>query len=120
MKIYLNPSDAVSELHKNGFTNDFQLVGNDLLWVGENILISPERFAVLEYHRILQSKNHKRACDILAIVALDYNVSGILIRHFKSCTKITPPLGLVNKLDKLAIHTDKFCPGRKDKIYSRE
>ena len=101
MKIYLDASDAVSDLHKNGFTNDFQLIGDNLLWVTERVLIQPERFAVLEYHRIIQPKSYMRVCHLFAIIALDYNVSGILTVHFKNCTIITPPPGLGNKLDEL-------------------
>ena len=98
---YLDPHHAVSDLHKSGYTNDFQLVGNDLLWVGENILIRPEGFAILEYHRIQQPKNGAGICDVFAIVALDYNIPGILIRHVTSRKKITAPFSLANKLDEL-------------------
>jgi hypothetical protein len=33
MKTYLNGPDAISDLHKKGFANDFYLLGNDLFWV---------------------------------------------------------------------------------------
>jgi hypothetical protein len=39
MKTYLNGPDAISDLHKKGFENDFQLSGNDLFWVQENLFI---------------------------------------------------------------------------------
>jgi hypothetical protein len=42
MKTYLNGPDAISDLHKKGFANDFHLSGNDLFWVQENLLLEPE------------------------------------------------------------------------------
>ena len=100
MKIYLNGSDAVSDLHRNGFTNDFQLFGNDLLWVQENILIRPNEFAILEYHRIIQHNNDIGSVTVFGIVALYHNVKGILVNCYKGYLAITPP-GLVNALNKL-------------------
>ena len=37
MKSYLDAAAAVSDLHRLGFTNDFQLSGNDLLLVQEGL-----------------------------------------------------------------------------------
>ena len=39
MKTYSNNADAIYDLHKQGFTNDFHLAGNDLLWIQENLVI---------------------------------------------------------------------------------
>jgi hypothetical protein len=33
MKNSFNKQEAVIDLHEKGFTDDFQLIGNDLLWV---------------------------------------------------------------------------------------
>ena len=51
MKVYSNKIDAVVDLHKRGFTNDFQLFGNDLLWVQES-LVRVGEFAIEWYQKI--------------------------------------------------------------------
>lgn len=102
MKIYLNGQDAVSGLHKNGFTNDFQLFGNDLLWVQENIFIRAEEFIILEYHKITELKRSKDELVVFGIVIPHHNIKGILVNHYKSFKSITPPV-LLRKLVELSL-----------------
>ncbi|RYG50780.1 MAG: hypothetical protein EOO01_09930, partial [Chitinophagaceae bacterium] len=52
MKFYTNSADAISDLHRKGFVNDFQLTGNDLLCIQEGIFIRPGEFCITEYYRI--------------------------------------------------------------------
>jgi hypothetical protein len=56
MKVYLNGPDTVKKLHERGFTDDFHLTGNDLLWVQEKCLIRVGEFVILEYHKIIEPK----------------------------------------------------------------
>ena len=102
MKIYSNRTDAINDLHKQGFTNDFQLVGNDLLWVQGKLFIRAGEFSILEYFKISNSKNDMNGFVVFGIVALYHNIKGILLDHYKSYANVTPPV-LVKKLNELRI-----------------
>jgi hypothetical protein len=105
MKQYLNGMDAVNDLHKKGFTNDFQLIGNDLLWVQGKSFIRAGEFAILEYHTIIETKqkSDEHELIIFGIVAPMHHIKGILINHYKSYTTTTPPV-IVKKINELKIH----------------
>jgi flagellar assembly factor FliW len=105
MKIYLNEPDAVSDLHKNGFTNDFQLSGNDLLWVQENFFIRDGEFDILEYHNITEVKSNEEFV-VFGIIAPHHNIKGILVNHYKSYTNITAPV-IIRKLNDLNTHAQE-------------
>ena len=92
MKIYSNGPDAIYDLHRKGFSNDFQLFGNDLLLVQENVSIRAGEFAILEYHKISGSKYDKNEFIVFGIIALYHNEKGILIIHNKGDIDNTPPL----------------------------
>src|SRR5689334_5829681 len=81
MKICLNSADAVSELHKKGFTDDFQLLGNVLLWVQGKIFIKSGEFVILECHTICGTKKRRKEFNVYGIVAPFHNSKGILISH---------------------------------------
>ena len=103
MRIYSCTSDAIYDLHRRGFTNDFQLVANDLLWVQEGVFVRVWDFAILEYHKIVPPKNNMKEEIVFGIVTPDHNIKGILLNHYKSYTDSTPPI-LVMKLSELNIH----------------
>ena len=103
MKTYLNGSDAISDLHKKGFSNDFHLSGNDLFWVQENLFIRAGEFSILEYHKIPGSKNKMDELVVFGIIAPWHNIKGILIHHYKSYINSTPPV-LIKKLNELSVH----------------
>lgn len=100
MKKYTNRADAIDDLHRQGFTNDFQLVGNDLLWVQGKIFIRAGEFSILEYFKIKDAKNNELL--VFGILAPYHNIKGILLDHYKSYTNITPPV-LLKKLNESGI-----------------
>ena len=102
MNIYSNRTDVISDLHERGFTYDFQLVGNDLLWVQEKLFIRAGEFSILEYFKISDSSNKQDEIIIFGIIALYHNIKGILLDHYKSYSDVTPPV-IVKKLKELGI-----------------
>jgi len=104
MNDYANAPDAVSELHKKGFSNDFQLSGNDLLWIQESISIRAGEFSILEYHKITRAKYNRNELVVFGILAPYHNIKGILIKHIKSDSDGIPPV-LIKKLNELGILT---------------
>ena len=107
MNIYLSGSDAVSSLHKSGFTNDFDLLGNDLWWVQEKLSIRVGEFTILEYHKITERGS---GLIVYGIVATYHNIKGILIHHYKEYKTITPPV-IVKKLNEMIMHSRPDTPG---------
>jgi hypothetical protein len=93
MKSYLNKTDVIVNLHSQGFTDDFKLAGNDLLWIQENIFIRVGEFAIVEYYKIEE-------LIVFGIVALHHNIKGILLSRIKSDSNNMAPV-LIKKLNEL-------------------
>ncbi len=85
MKVCSNSVDVIVDLHKRGFTNDFQLFGNDLLWVQESLVIRVGEFAITRYQRVDDP-------IVCGIIALHHNIKGILLRHCKNFSDVSPVL----------------------------
>jgi hypothetical protein len=104
MKNYLSRTDIISDLHRKGFTNDFQLFGNDLLWVQGKFFIRAGEFSILEYFKVNDAKNSMNELVVFGIIAPGHNIKGILLNHYKSYTDDTPPV-LIKKLKESGIET---------------
>ena len=95
MKNYINKTDVIIDLHRQGFTDDFKLVGNDLLWIQENVFIRVGEFAIAEYYKIEES-------IVFGIVALHHNIKGILLSRIKTDPNSMAPV-LIKKLNELNV-----------------
>jgi hypothetical protein len=104
MKSYSNGPELIGDLHRNGFTNDFQLFGNDLLWIQEGIFIRAGEFDILEYHKITHPEDGTDQLVVFGIIAPYHNIKGILLNHYKCYTNTTPPI-LSKKLKEFGIHS---------------
>ena len=93
MKLYSNRIDAIADLHKQGFTNDFRLFGNDLLWVQESLVIRVGEFAIARHQKIDD-------LIVFGIIALHHNIKGILLRHCNNYSDVSPVL--IKKLKELS------------------
>jgi hypothetical protein len=93
MKAYSNKTDAIYDLHKQGFTTDFHIAGNDLLCIQENLFIRMGEFVIVEYYKIEESL-------VFGIIALHHNIKGILLSKSKNYSKNISPV-LVKKLNEL-------------------
>jgi len=100
MKLYSNANDAITDLHMQGFTNDFHLSGNDLLWVQEGLLVRAGEFAIVRCYKIEEAKNRMNKLVVFGVIALYHNIKGILLNHFRDYSETTPPI-LVKKLNEL-------------------
>jgi hypothetical protein len=89
MKAYINGAGAIIDLRKRGFTEDFELSGDDLLWIQKKIFIRPDDFQITEVYCFLELP--KTESIIFAIVIDRYNTRGILFDHLKNYSnKISP------------------------------
>ena len=100
MRIFLSGADAVCHLHEKGYTNDFQLFGNDLLWIQEKIFIRVGEFSIAEYHKIINLQEDGDELIIFGVYAPWHNVKGILVNHYQNYIHSTPPV-LKKKLSEL-------------------
>ncbi len=92
MKVYYTRQDAVAGLHKKGFTQDFQILWNDLLWVQQKAIIRAGDFTILECHRFSSTRTEKNGIVVIGVHAFHHNVKGILINHYTTFTRDTPPV----------------------------
>ena len=104
MKMYSNATDAISDLHMQGFTSDFHLSGNDLLWVQGGFLNRAGEFAIVRYFKIEDTKNSINKLAVFGVIALHHSIKGILLNHFRAYSERIPPV-LVKKLNELSFHS---------------
>jgi hypothetical protein len=76
MKKYTNHQEAIANLRKRGFTSEFQLFGNDLLWIQEKIFVREAEFSIIECHRFDRFPQSNNPIIIFASAAI------ILGNHF--------------------------------------
>lgn len=84
MKIYFSKSEAVIDLHERGFTEDFQLLGTNLLWIQQKIFLRQKDFSIVECHSFIESMGKETI--IFGVIARGLVASGILINQYKSYT----------------------------------
>lgn len=105
---YSNAAGVVSYLHENGFSNDFQLVGNELLWVQENIFIRAGDFGILEYHLVSDCQNPFNEIILFGIIAPCHAAKGILLGHYKRYADGIPAI-IIRKMNDAGIRCRQFC-----------
>ena len=114
MKIYPSIQEAVADMHERGYTNDFRLSGNDLLWVQGKMLVRTGDFAILEYHRFANSRKNRADLILFGILALNNSAKGLLLNHCSKLTMVAPPV-MVKKLNDIAgavaYQAPVFCAG---------
>ena len=114
MKIYMTKQDAIFGLHQNGYTYDFQISGNDLLWVQKKIFIRAGDFFINECHHFIDASQKQKGMIILGVVAPYYGTKGIVIRHYASNTLRVPPV-VLKKLKDMLVYSAKKIP---EKLFS--
>jgi hypothetical protein len=98
MKIYFSKSEAIIDLHERGFTEDFQLIGTNLLWIQRKIFLRQKDFSIVACHSFITSSGKETI--IFGVHVNDFFASGVLINHYKSYTDKTPAI-IQSKLKKM-------------------
>ncbi|MEO5891453.1 MAG: hypothetical protein ABIQ31_14470 [Ferruginibacter sp.] len=107
MKISLNTCDVITSLHKIGFTEDFVIHGDDILWVQKKIHLNANEFMLVEYHRFTDAKG--REAIVFGVITNCYDIMGILIKHYDNTSKTTA--NIENKIDTIFPCVDKYKAG---------
>jgi hypothetical protein len=100
MRQYTTAAAAITDLHERGFTSDFQVCGTDLFWVQQKIFIRTAAFAVVEYHRLWNPAAQQQDMVLLGIIAIDYNIRGILFIDNATIASNYPPV-ISHKINEL-------------------
>jgi hypothetical protein len=99
---YSNYHQAIIDLHDRGFSEDFVLFGNDLLWIQEKTFVSDEDFSIQEcYHFDFPEKNIDDLV-IFGIITVCRNIKGILMNHYTYSSAI--PAVIIHKLKKMGFY----------------
>ena len=106
MVTYFSKQDAIAGMQQRGFTNDFQLFGDNLLWVQEKMFIRMGDFTIVEYHRFFDRQTKSGEAIIFGVVSYHHHVKGILLNDYASYTTRTPPV-IVKKLGELNLASPK-------------
>ena len=77
MKTYSNSLEAIIDLHERGFTEDFQRLGKNILWLQQNLLLQPNDYLILESHYVDDQEGRCR--KISAVIANSIHLKGILL-----------------------------------------
>jgi len=104
MKIYLSACRVIDDLHQRGFTDDFELKEDSLLWVQNSIVLDPDQFSIIECHRFLDAEGNKLI--ISGVISICYEAKGILINRYNILKNNFPPV-IERKIKKLFINTCK-------------
>ena len=76
---YASNAEAIIDLHERGFTEDFQICGNKIVWIQEDIPVNLEDCLTLEYHCFEHPHRRNARIIILGILAISYNAMGLLV-----------------------------------------
>ena len=77
-------------LRGKGFTDDFELFGNDLLWIQGKIFLRPTQYRITEAHRFLELSGNQKVA--FGIYSHQHLCGGILLNHFKDYSDTLPPI----------------------------
>ena len=84
-----------------GFTNDFQLSGNDLIWVQGGLVVRAGEFAILKCYKVEEPLKKANELMVFGVIALYHGIKGILLNRFENSKAISPVL--IKKLNELDI-----------------
>lgn len=106
MKKFIAKYEAIVDLHERGYSEDFQLTGNDLFWLQGKEKIKAEEFYITEYHLFFDTNPFRKQLAIFGVVAFCLELKGILIYHCKHYpNRITPFLR--KKLDEALVDSQE-------------
>ena len=79
MRQQLPVQDAISALHKKGFTSDFRLLGKKLFWLQGKQLIPDGSYEMRECFRFITGLQKPAVMIIYSVIAFHDDALGILI-----------------------------------------
>jgi hypothetical protein len=77
MKAQSNSWTAIAGLHEQGYTEDFEQCGDDLLWIQQNLILHVEDFVIKEHYHFRDTYGNERM--VFAITNVCSSIKGILL-----------------------------------------
>ncbi len=96
---------AIIDLHEKGYSQDFQVYGEYLLWVQEKIYIRTNDFAIVKCLRFDNPDEKNKVLLILGVKTNAEYVKGIVMFYYNYTSQI--PISLATGLGKIKLNTSK-------------
>ena len=90
MEGYLNKAAAIIDLHERGFSEDFKIVGDKILWIQRKLFFTVKNLSLVEVYRFIERDGSELL--ILGASLLPHFAPGILMWQFKHPTDGAPAL----------------------------
>ena len=81
MELCLDKSATIVDLQLRGFSEDFKVVGDRILWVQRKLFFRPEDFNLVEAHNFTERDG--RELMVVGASLLPHFADGIFILHFE-------------------------------------
>ena len=107
--MFLSPQEVITNLKERGYCNEFQLFGNDLLWVREETFVRMGAFSITECHKFYDQVRPQTTKIILGVKALHHNLTGILLIGYNHPILKPPPI-ITRKLNELQARIEQVYP----------
>ena len=95
MEYYLTTPVALAGLRKKGYTEEFKLSGNDLLWVLRNGFVRVGNFTIVEFHKFYSKEGG--VSTVFGILIPYRGLKGTMILSGITPGTIIPPV-IVRKM----------------------
>ena len=83
MEHYATKTEAIIDLQKKGYDQDFTLKSEGIFCIQQNEFIRPEEFEITATYRFEDKRRRYDNCIIYAIRSVENNLRGILMTSFK-------------------------------------
>ena len=87
MENYNNRAEAIIDLQKQGYDQDFVIKNEHILCVQDSELISPDEFEVISAYKFERGKRLRDNYVIYAIRSMHNDLKGILLTSYGAFTK---------------------------------
>lgn len=103
MRVYLSLSEMVVDMHERGYTDDFELNGDDIYWVQKKLVLNSDEFLIIECHSFLGKRGD--GLIIFGIVSPRFLVKGLMLNHYNT-PLVECPLIILKKVEELVSLTE--------------
>lgn len=105
MKGYLDKAAAIIDLHERGFSEDFKVVGDRILWIQRKLFFRQKDLSLLAAYHFIERDGSKLL--ILGASLLPHFAAGIIMWQFTHASDRTPVI-INNKIKELLVEVPGF------------
>jgi hypothetical protein len=105
MKGYLDKAAAIIDLHEKGFSEDFKVVGDRILWIQRKLFFRQKDLSLLAAYHFIERDGTNLL--ILGVSLLPHFAAGIIMWQFTHASDRTPAI-INNKITELLAEVSDF------------